>query len=242
MANVASETQIAERFAVWLSKTTGQSHTVSRSCNPPDFLLTSVTWLEVSNIYLSNEQAKFLNLRGGKEFSLSGSPDESARRLLKQLDEKLAKTSYRAIYQERGQGILLLTCQDFFFDEGNLARVREKLHSFTPSDDQHFFSAAYFEYGLPTRERVYEVIYPRISQQLNHVLHPMHVYEVRPRRDKRGVDLISDVLPFGALWYGNSDAIANAISYAKFRSRSHDAVIRVYDECAEKLQNSAVGV
>jgi len=25
----------------------------------------------------------------------------------------------------------------------------------------------------------------------------MHVYEVRPRKDKRGVDLISDVLPFG---------------------------------------------
>jgi hypothetical protein len=27
-----------------------------------------------------------------------------------------------------------------------------------------------------------------------------HVYEVRPRRDKRGVDLISDALPFGRLW------------------------------------------
>jgi hypothetical protein len=26
-----------------------------------------------------------------------------------------------------------------------------------------------------------------------------HVYEVRPRKDKRGVDLISDVLPFGRL-------------------------------------------
>jgi hypothetical protein len=26
-----------------------------------------------------------------------------------------------------------------------------------------------------------------------------HVYEVRPRKDKRGVDLISDALPFGAL-------------------------------------------
>jgi len=25
----------------------------------------------------------------------------------------------------------------------------------------------------------------------------MHLYEVRPRRDKRGVDLISDALPFG---------------------------------------------
>jgi hypothetical protein len=30
----------------------------------------------------------------------------------------------------------------------------------------------------------------------------MHVYEVRPRKDHRGVDLISDVLPFGRLWYG----------------------------------------
>jgi hypothetical protein len=30
----------------------------------------------------------------------------------------------------------------------------------------------------------------------------MHVYEVRPRKDKRGFDLISDVLPFGRLWYG----------------------------------------
>jgi len=24
----------------------------------------------------------------------------------------------------------------------------------------------------------------------------MHVYEIRPRKDKRGIDLISDVLPF----------------------------------------------
>jgi hypothetical protein len=27
-------------------------------------------------------------------------------------------------------------------------------------------------------------------------------YEVRSRKDHRGVDLISDVQPFGALWYG----------------------------------------
>jgi hypothetical protein len=29
----------------------------------------------------------------------------------------------------------------------------------------------------------------------------IHVYEVRPRNDKRGVELISDVLLFGRLWY-----------------------------------------
>jgi len=51
-------------------------------------------------------------------------------------------------------------------------------------------------------------------------------YEVRPRKDHRGVDLISDMLPFGRLWYTE---VADAIDYEKFRSRSHDAMIRVYD-------------
>jgi hypothetical protein len=57
----------------------------------------------------------------------------------------------------------------------------------------------------------------------------MYIYEIRPRKDKRGVDLISDALPFGSLWYAEPGAIGNAIGYAKFRSRSHDAVIRVFD-------------
>jgi hypothetical protein len=57
-----------------------------------------------------------------------------------------------------------------------------------------------------------------------------HGYEVRPRQDSRGVDLISDALPFGRLWYGEPNAVSNAIDYAKFRSRSHRAVIRVYDD------------
>jgi hypothetical protein len=59
-----------------------------------------------------------------------------------------------------------------------------------------------------------------------------HTYEVRPRKDDRGVDLISDALPFGRLWYTNPD---DAIKYAKFRSRSHDAVIRVYDEASNVI-------
>src|SRR5881396_1846246 len=61
-------------------------------------------------------------------------------------------------------------------------------------------------------------------------MQPRHVYEVRPRKDHRGADLISDALPFGRLWYGEPNAVINAIGYAKFRSRSDDAVIRVYDE------------
>src|SRR6266513_5930939 len=62
------------------------------------------------------------------------------------------------------------------------------------------------------------------------------VYEVRPRKDHRGVDLISDVLPFGRLWYGERQAIANAIGYAQHFSRSHDAVIRVYDVAGNVIE------
>ena len=64
----------------------------------------------------------------------------------------------------------------------------------------------------------------------------MHVYAVRPRKDKRGVDLISDALPFGRLWYGEPNAIRDAIDYAKFFSLSRDAVIRVYDETGNVIE------
>jgi len=65
---------------------------------------------------------------------------------------------------------------------------------------------------------------------------PTHVYEVRPRKDHRGIDLISDALPFGGLWYAGPNAVANAIGYAEHRSRSHDAVIRVYDDVGNVIE------
>jgi hypothetical protein len=42
-------------------------------------------------------------------------------------------------------------------------------------------------------------------------------------------------LPFSRLWYGTPNAITNAIGYAKFSSRSHDAVIRVYDDAGKVI-------
>jgi len=48
-----------------------------------------------------------------------------------------------------------------------------------------------------------------------------------------GVNLISDALPFGKLWYTE---IPHAIGYAQFYSRSHDAVIRVYDDAGNVIE------
>jgi hypothetical protein len=63
-----------------------------------------------------------------------------------------------------------------------------------------------------------------------------HVYEVRPRKDHRGVDLISETLPFGRLWYSGENAVSNAIGYAQDYSRSEDAVIRVCDEAGNVIE------
>ena len=41
------------------------------------------------------------------------------------------------------------------------------------------------------------------------------------------------MLPFGRLWY---DTLDNAVGYATHRSRSHDAVIRVYDNARSMIE------
>ena len=44
------------------------------------------------------------------------------------------------------------------------------------------------------------------------------------------------MLPFGSLSYVDPNAISNAIGYAKFRSRSHNVVIRVYDKAGNVIE------
>ena len=68
--------------------------------------------------------------------------------------------------------------------------------------------------------------------QTHDTIPSVHVYEVRPRKDHRGVDFISDVLPFGRLWYTKE---ADAVDYAKFYSRAHEAVIHVYNDAGEVI-------
>jgi hypothetical protein len=74
------------------------------------------------------------------------------------------------------------------------------------------------------------------SARDKHSTTPTHVYEIRPRADKRGVDLISDAIPYSPLWYRGSNAIKDAIDHAKFFSRSNDAVVRVYDEAGNEVE------
>ena len=61
----------------------------------------------------------------------------------------------------------------------------------------------------------------------------MHAYEVRPRKDGRGFDLISDALPFGGLWYLQ---VRHAIDYAI--KAAHNAVINVYDTAGKLIQSA----
>ena len=56
------------------------------------------------------------------------------------------------------------------------------------------------------------------------------VYEIRPREDRDGFDLIGGRLRFGPIWYAGPDAVRYAVAYAKYCSRSHRAIIRLFNE------------
>ena len=58
------------------------------------------------------------------------------------------------------------------------------------------------------------------------------VYEVCPRKNQDGFDLISDRLPYGPIWYAGPDAIRYAAAYARYHSwsQSRRAIIRVLNE------------
>jgi hypothetical protein len=64
------------------------------------------------------------------------------------------------------------------------------------------------------------------------------LYEVRPRKDRDGFDLSSELFRYGPIWYAGPDAVRNAVAYAKYRShsRSQRAIIRVLDDSGAVVQ------
>ena len=69
-----------------------------------------------------------------------------------------------------------------------------------------------------------------------HSTRSIHIYEIRLRADKHGFDLSSDTLPYSPVWYRGSNAIADAVGYAKSYSRPHPIVIRVFDATGNVIE------
>src|SRR3954471_16558734 len=64
----------------------------------------------------------------------------------------------------------------------------------------------------------------------------IHMYEIRSRPDKHGFDLSGDALPYSPVWYRGSNAIVDAVAYAKSYSRTHPVVIRVCDDSGNVIE------
>jgi hypothetical protein len=64
----------------------------------------------------------------------------------------------------------------------------------------------------------------------------IHEYQVRSCKDRLGVHLISDVLPYRCALLSGKDAVADAIDYANLFSGSHAAVIRVYNAAGKLIE------
>jgi hypothetical protein len=119
--------------------------------------------------------------------------------------------------------------QQILTESGNPTPISFVLHSFASqgmlTDSNHFFAV-----GSAKEPSEAQNSTTSLGNEF------MHLYEVRPRTDHRGVDLISDALPFDWLWYGEPNAVSKAIGYASQYTRSHDAVIRVYDEARNVIE------
>jgi hypothetical protein len=75
---------------------------------------------------------------------------------------------------------------------------------------------------------------PNQCLRANQAIQPTPVYEVGPRSDKRRFDLIPMRCHSVGSGGGGPDAIS--IGDAGFYRRSHDAVIRVYDEAGNVIE------
>lgn len=64
------------------------------------------------------------------------------------------------------------------------------------------------------------------------------LYEVRPRKNRDGFELTSNLFRYGPIWYAGPDAIRYAVAYAKYRSHtgSQRAIIRVLDDSGDLVQ------
>jgi hypothetical protein len=63
----------------------------------------------------------------------------------------------------------------------------------------------------------------------------MHIYEVRPRKDRHGVDLISDALPFGALFNHREGKAAEVLSFRRSLIQAKDQTSPwLFSDCAQK--------
>lgn len=164
MSATEYERRIAERFAQFLAARDNLPCSVTPADNPPDFLLTigeSQTWLELSDVFLSNSEAKFLNRPQEKPFEFHCAVDELARRLRERLDNKLGKQSYERVARRLGAGTLLLTCQHCVLTEVDIAHVEEAVRTYKATTDRGFFRVAYFEYQLQGESRQYVTAYRR---------------------------------------------------------------------------------
>lgn len=96
------------------------------------------------------------------------------------------------------------------------------------------FLASKIRSSAQTWPELIQIVSAYVRQHLNSAIVDVPVpdfYEIRPRENDDGFELVSDQLRDGPIWYAGPDATRNATAYAKYHSWLHSrrAIIRVSD-------------
>jgi hypothetical protein len=114
-----------------------------------------------------------------------------------------------------------------------MMRSKSTLPPSFAGSSRSFFTSRAQPALFPPRQEIYFLRDSRAIEQKTKMESTAHIYEIRPRKDQSGFDLISDTLASGRLSY---ETATDAIKYAKAHCRSHDAVILVYDESGNVIE------
>lgn len=137
-----------QKFLVWHGKAFRSRFRVIARPDPPDAIIRSgrvTRWVEIGDVYWSNEWARDQNsyatpgeahkpIRGG---IYAGMDEQFARKFVKVLRNKLAKSSYADCAAQYGPGYLVLPIMSLFFDHHIM---RQQWNATTAQNLGHFRS------------------------------------------------------------------------------------------------------
>lgn len=148
------EKSVINDFISWLNAQDGTSWTVSEWADPPDAIIKNgneTSWVEHTDLFPSEEVARSIMTyltHGETHITHSNAPilepdRTTAEAFMCLLKQKLSKQSYSDAYDQYGQGYLVISEQDPFFQNDTINEIHQTLNEEHIIEDKGYFRNVY---------------------------------------------------------------------------------------------------
>lgn len=166
----AHENYVIDCFLKWINANSKHSFVFVEKPDPPDAIIRCKefeSWVEHTDVYRNHEEAReeLTTVTPGETPILHSEeiifePDAiTAHQVLAAIDKKIAKSSYKRVYDEFGAGILLLSERDPLFSESTLHRINDYLKATDFAHVHSYFSRVYLAYRYHTELKFFLLLH-----------------------------------------------------------------------------------